>query len=458
MELESLFGLPAHPLLVHAAVVLVPLAAVGTIAIAVWGAARRRIGWIVVALGFVAFGSALLAQSSGESLEEQVDETELAEEHGEMGESMPWFALPIPILATGVMVLDRKRAEDVAAGVTHPTWMGPAVIVVSAAAVLASVVGTVKIAQVGHSGAKATWEDVEEGGEGGESGESDERATRTTTATDRRHPRLQRAGTGGSCTTASRPPPGASRRSTWPPSACTSFCTMARPRPLEPVPSRPCQNRSKARSRWSGVIPGPWSATWIAGPVGVATTASRMVEPPGDTSRALSSRLSRTWLTRSGVARPCSDGPASTTRSTPRSSATGSQMSRRSASVGPQVDDLGRGRGRRLVGPGQGQQPVDQAGHAVALLERGGQLGGRRRLGVGLQVLQAEAEGGQRGPQLVGGVGHERVLGPDQLLQPPGGVVERPGEGPDLRRALVVGGVGAQVTGTERRGRGLQLP
>ena len=70
MELESLFGLPAHPLLVHAAVVLVPLAAVGTVAIAVWGAARRRIGWIVVALGFVAFGSALLAQSSGESLEE----------------------------------------------------------------------------------------------------------------------------------------------------------------------------------------------------------------------------------------------------------------------------------------------------------------------------------------------------------------------------------------------------
>lgn len=174
MELESLFGLPAHPLFVHAAVVLVPLAAIGTVAIAVWSAARRRIGWIVVALGFVAFGSALLAQSSGESLEEQVDETELAEEHGEMGESMPWFALPIPILATGVMVLDRRQAKDVADGVAHSAWMGPAVIVVSVAAVLASVVGTVKIAQVGHSGAKATWEDVEEGGEGGESGEDDE--------------------------------------------------------------------------------------------------------------------------------------------------------------------------------------------------------------------------------------------------------------------------------------------
>ena len=174
MELESLFGLPAHPLLVHAAVVLVPLAAIGTVAIAVWGAARRRIGWIVVVLGFVAFASALLAQASGEPLEEQVDESELAEEHGELGDTMPWFALPIPIFATGVMVLDRKRAKDDAAGIVHPAWMGPAVIVVSAAAVLSSVVGTVRVAQVGHSGAKATWEDVGEGGEGGESGESNE--------------------------------------------------------------------------------------------------------------------------------------------------------------------------------------------------------------------------------------------------------------------------------------------
>ena len=44
--LDSLFGLPAHPLLVHGAVVLVPLAALGTIVIAFWPAARERIGWI----------------------------------------------------------------------------------------------------------------------------------------------------------------------------------------------------------------------------------------------------------------------------------------------------------------------------------------------------------------------------------------------------------------------------
>jgi hypothetical protein len=159
MEIETLFGLPAHPLVVHAAVVLVPLAALGTIAIALWGAARRRIGWIVVGLGVGAFVFALLAQGSGESLEERVEESELVEEHAELGDSMPWFALPIAVTAAGVMVLDRRRQRD---DVDAPSWLGPAVIVVAVAAVASSVVGTVRIAQVGHSGARATWQEIQD--------------------------------------------------------------------------------------------------------------------------------------------------------------------------------------------------------------------------------------------------------------------------------------------------------
>jgi hypothetical protein len=42
--LDTLFGVPSHPLVVHAAVVLVPLAAIGTIVIALWPTARQRIG------------------------------------------------------------------------------------------------------------------------------------------------------------------------------------------------------------------------------------------------------------------------------------------------------------------------------------------------------------------------------------------------------------------------------
>jgi uncharacterized membrane protein len=171
MEINTLFGLPAHPLVVHAAVVLVPLAAIGTIAIALSAKARLHIGWIVVGLGAVAFVFALLAQGSGESLQERTNETEFTEEHAEMGDTMPWFALPIVITATGVMVLDRRRTKTDAE--SQPSWMGPAVIVVSAAAILASVVGTVRIAQVGHSGARATWQDIQDHPQGESGGGED---------------------------------------------------------------------------------------------------------------------------------------------------------------------------------------------------------------------------------------------------------------------------------------------
>ncbi len=42
MEINSLFGLPAHPLVVHAAVVLLPLAAIATILTAAIPASRRH--------------------------------------------------------------------------------------------------------------------------------------------------------------------------------------------------------------------------------------------------------------------------------------------------------------------------------------------------------------------------------------------------------------------------------
>ena len=40
------FGLPLHPLVVHGAVVLVPLAALGTVAVVLSGWVRQRYGWL----------------------------------------------------------------------------------------------------------------------------------------------------------------------------------------------------------------------------------------------------------------------------------------------------------------------------------------------------------------------------------------------------------------------------
>ena len=152
-------GLPAHPLMVHAPVVLVPLSAIAAILV-IRPSWRARIGWIAVVLSGVALLFTQLAIGSGEALEESVKETRLVEAHTEMGES-GWprvFLLFVGLLA--VMVLGiwlRRRAA--ANGTTLAADPLP-VLVVAIATALVGVMASVQIYRIGHSGAKATWSDV----------------------------------------------------------------------------------------------------------------------------------------------------------------------------------------------------------------------------------------------------------------------------------------------------------
>lgn len=207
--MDSLFGLPAHPLLVHGAVVLVPLAAIGAVVISVSASLRRRLGAVVVGLALVAFVFTFFAKESGESLEEKVDETDLVEEHAELGDGMPVFAFALLVTSAGLVVVDQigrrpkvgeaegepSGPSDAAGGggtatalaatptattttLARHTWVRPATVVLAALTVLASVAATVQVARVGHSGAKATWDEVQqnparEGGEPEGEGERD---------------------------------------------------------------------------------------------------------------------------------------------------------------------------------------------------------------------------------------------------------------------------------------------
>jgi hypothetical protein len=154
MEIEQLFGLPAHPLVVHAAVVLLPLAAVATLVCAAVPRARRAYAPVALGLALVATVAVGLAQGSGEELEDEVDETELVEEHTEQGERvLPW-AIAVTVAAaavTAVPALARRR----------PTLPGRTVTaVVVALSLVAGAGATWTVVEVGHSGAKATWDDV----------------------------------------------------------------------------------------------------------------------------------------------------------------------------------------------------------------------------------------------------------------------------------------------------------
>ncbi|HUW01013.1 MAG TPA: DUF2231 domain-containing protein [Acidimicrobiales bacterium] len=160
MEFDELFGIPAHPLLVHAAVVLLPLAAVAIVIVAAVPRARRHYAPIALVLAILALGSVGLAQGSGESLEERVTETQLVDAHASQGESvLPW-AIAVAVVAAAIVgaTIFAKQVERVSARTLT------AILLVAALISGAGAVWTV--IDVGHSGAKATWDDV--AGDGGD--------------------------------------------------------------------------------------------------------------------------------------------------------------------------------------------------------------------------------------------------------------------------------------------------
>ena len=98
-------GIPVHPLVVHAAVVFVPLTALGLIAMAIWPRFSARYGWLVVGSGAIAAFSSFAAKQSGEALEERVGEPGF--DHADLGELMPIFAAVL-LVAVHRPVADRS--------------------------------------------------------------------------------------------------------------------------------------------------------------------------------------------------------------------------------------------------------------------------------------------------------------------------------------------------------------
>lgn len=143
-------GLPVHPLVVHAVVVLLPLAVLGTIAIAARPKWRLTYGPLVVGIAAVATVLVPVATSSGESLEKRVGDPG---EHAELGDQLIWFAIPLLLLALGLVFLARRNASD------KP--VGPPVLpqVVAVLAIVAALATSVQVYRVGDSGAKAVWGD-----------------------------------------------------------------------------------------------------------------------------------------------------------------------------------------------------------------------------------------------------------------------------------------------------------
>ena len=147
VDAPLIFGVPAHPLVVHGAVVLIPVAALGVLLMAVWPRFGARFGWLVTLIAFLAGGAAVAAKLSGEQLEELVGEPGF--DHAELGEKMPLFAAAL-VLVAGILWLVQR------AYVTNGRGRALVIIIGLVAAAIA-IANLFWVTRVGHSGAESVW-------------------------------------------------------------------------------------------------------------------------------------------------------------------------------------------------------------------------------------------------------------------------------------------------------------
>lgn len=143
---DTITGLPVHPLVVHAAVVLLPLSALGLILAVTVPRLRPRLAGLSVAGLAVGAVTAWIAEASGEALADRVG---VAEAHEELGELLPLAAVLLLGAATGWWWIQRA-----ASGRSLPRWAAPISAALAAGGAVATLVLT---ALVGHSGAASVW-------------------------------------------------------------------------------------------------------------------------------------------------------------------------------------------------------------------------------------------------------------------------------------------------------------
>ncbi len=156
---SDIFGLPLHPLIVHATAVLVPLAALLVIGVVVSPRLRAWAGPLPMALSLVALILTPLSTASGENLEHQVGESSLVEKHAELGDQLLPLTIALFVFAAAFWWLDRRRTAATEPGSTVDR-MRTLTIVVGVLALVAAVGTGVQVARIGHSGAKAAWSDT----------------------------------------------------------------------------------------------------------------------------------------------------------------------------------------------------------------------------------------------------------------------------------------------------------
>ena len=159
-------GIPAHPLVIHAVVVLLPLAAVGTLLVVASPVWRRQLGVWVLLLALAGVAAVPVAQLTGSQLAASFGGGgPLVAEHAMRASTLLPPALIFLALLAATVFLGRRAdaAVDDGPGAAHSvaTRTGTSQRVTTIVGVLAALAGIVVIGLVvwiGHAGSVAVWQ------------------------------------------------------------------------------------------------------------------------------------------------------------------------------------------------------------------------------------------------------------------------------------------------------------
>ncbi|KRC63280.1 hypothetical protein ASE12_00005 [Aeromicrobium sp. Root236] len=145
-------GLPLHPLIVHATVVLVPLAALTVLLAALWPRFRTWAGPLPAGLSLIGLALVPLSTSTGETLERHVPHSALLERHTHLADGLlPWMIGLAVVAVTSYAAQRRGRTPSI-----HRSIL----IALAICTVFAAAGTTVQVVRIGESGAKAAWSDT----------------------------------------------------------------------------------------------------------------------------------------------------------------------------------------------------------------------------------------------------------------------------------------------------------
>ena len=154
--MDTINGLPLHPLLVHVVVVIWPLAAICAVLGVVWPAARRKLGVITPILALIALVFVPLTTSAGESLEKKTPPDALVERHAELGDQALIWAAPLFVFAFLWWALHTGWVEAKIVDIDSRARTG-ASVVTAIVLVIFAVGSIVMVYRIGESGAQAVW-------------------------------------------------------------------------------------------------------------------------------------------------------------------------------------------------------------------------------------------------------------------------------------------------------------